>query len=162
MLLFGSSKHYIEYVPALMFILTCILRIKDCLVWNDWSFSTLDNEQWGIQLHQKCCATAVDDRHCFCRLCGKVVVKKMSLRLLKEPSTNIHINNAKRNTMLIISHILGYRFRSPWPSSGPLAAQCSTNEMFALPLEVRSREYDTIICTCIWACRIPSNQNTVL
>ena len=35
-------------------------------------------------------------------------------------STNIHINNAKRNTMLILSHILGYRFRSTWPSIRPI------------------------------------------
>ena len=27
-------------------------------------------------------------------------------------NTNIHINNVKHNTVLIISHILGYRFRS--------------------------------------------------
>ena len=43
--------------------------------------------------------------------------------------TNTHINNVKHNTVLIISHILGYRFRSTWPSSGPSEAQCSSNEM---------------------------------
>ena len=43
--------------------------------------------------------------------------------------------------MLIIYNILGYRFRSTCPSSGPLEAQCSSNEMCALPSELKLQLY---------------------